>query len=237
MNRHPHSIQRAAGRDFRRRPAPGRSLGLYLPVRRGPGRAGSGARGAAARRPRRRVRAQRLRAHRPRQHGHRDRQAPRDGPGHLHRPRHARRRGARRRVGAGARRGRAGRRQPLQQPRSGARCRAPAARRRWPIPGSSCARPAPPPARCWSPRPPSSGTCRPPTITVRSGVVIAAAARKATFGELAAAAAKQPVPADDQAQGPEGLRLHRQARAAQGLDGEDRRHGAATPPTSSCPAC
>ena len=37
--------------------------------------------------------------------------------------------------------------------------------------------------------------------------------RKATFGELAADAAKQPVPADVAAQGPQGLRLHRQARA------------------------
>ena len=34
-----------------------------------------------------RVRAQRLRAHRQRQHRHRHRQAPRDGPGRLHRPR------------------------------------------------------------------------------------------------------------------------------------------------------
>ena len=46
----------------------------------------------------------------------------------------------------------------------------------------------------------------------KEGVVTHASGKQATFGELADAAARQPVPADGQAQGSEGLRLHRQAR-------------------------
>ena len=60
-------------------------------------------------------------------------------------------------------------------------------------------------------RRPSSGRCRADAIAVKNGVVSHASGKKATFGELADAAAKQPVPADVEAQGPEGLRLHRQA--------------------------
>ena len=44
-----------------------------------------------------------------------------------------------------------------------------------------------------------------------------------------------PVPADGQAQGPEGLRAHRQAVAAQGLAGQVQRHRAVHAATSSCP--
>ena len=55
--------------------------------------------------------AERLPAHRAGQQRHGDRQASRNGPGHLHRPCHHRRRRARRRLGANPRRIRAGRRQ------------------------------------------------------------------------------------------------------------------------------
>ncbi len=53
---------------------------------------------------RRAIRAQRLPAHRRRQQRDGDRQAPRNGPGRLHRHRHHRRRRTRRRLGPGARR-------------------------------------------------------------------------------------------------------------------------------------
>ena len=64
------------------------------------------------------------------------------------------------------------------------------------------------------------------SIQVKNGVVFHASGKKATFGELADAAAKQPVPDDGEAQGPEGLRLHRQARAAHRLEGQVERHRA-----------
>ena len=126
------------------------------------GRRGA-ARCAARRQP---VRAQRLPAHRRRQQRDGDCQACRDGPGRLHRHRHDRRRGARRRLGAGARRKRAGRRQALRQSRCSARSRAPAAARPWPIRGCSCARPAPRRARCCSPPRRQNGTCRRARLTV-----------------------------------------------------------------------
>ena len=89
--------------------------------RRADGRvlAAAQARGATRRQPKAQlVRAgtERVRAHRRGQHRDRARQAPRDGAGRLHRPRHARRRGARRRLEADSRRRRAGRCQALQQP-------------------------------------------------------------------------------------------------------------------------
>ena len=149
-----------------------------------------------------------------------DREAPRDGPGRLHRPADARRRGARRRVVAGARRkarpptrratttcSGARRRAPAARPRSrnsfeqyrkaGAAARAmlvAAAAQQWKVPADSM-----------------HGEARRRRARQRDA--------KATFGELADAAAKQPVPADGEAQGPEGLRLHRQARAAHRLAG------------------
>ena len=121
----------------------------------------------------RHVRAERVPAHRPRQHRHRRRQAPRDGPGHLHRvcrrssPKSSTRRG--RRCASKAR-------PPTRSATttcSGAARRAPAARRRWPTRSSSTGRPAPPRARCWSRRRRSSGMCPPDSIQVKNGVVIA----------------------------------------------------------------
>ena len=51
-------------------------------------------------------------------------------------------------------------------------------------------------------------------ITVAKGVVVhEASASKATFGELAADAAKLPVPADVKLKDPKDFSLHRQARA------------------------
>ena len=72
---------------------------------------------------------QRLYPHRPRQHGHGALGAHGRRPGHLYRHRHPGRRGARRRLGADAGRGRRGQPQALRQPRPGAApSRAPAAR-------------------------------------------------------------------------------------------------------------
>ena len=140
--------------------------------------------------------AERVRAHRRRQHGHGDMQASGNGPGQLYRPCHARCGRARRRVGSGPRRRRTGRRGSLQQHavgadarhgrvdrdrelvgpaaaggRSRARMLVAAAAQRWNVPASS--------------------------ITVKDGVVLhAASKRKATFGELANAAAALPVAGD-----------------------------------------
>jgi len=86
---------------------------------------------------------------------------------------------------------------------SGDRRRAPAARRRSPIPGSSCARPAPPRARCWSPPPRSSGTSRLASIAVRNGSSAAATARRAS--------ASSPTPRPRCGAG------HRQAEGSEGL--------------------
>ena len=52
-------------------------------------------------------------------------------------------------------------------------------------------------------------------ISVSDGVVAhAGAAKQASFGELAAAAAEQPVPQEGKAQGPERVQDHRQREAA-----------------------
>ena len=197
MNRHARvSKRRDAARCFRKRGAGAhRSASICRRSRAqvsGPGRTV-----AAQRRRRRTLRAERVRAHRRRQHGDGDRQAPRDGAGHVHRPRDAGRRRARRRLGAGARRRRAGRREALQQPLSGDRRRAPAA----------------------APRSRNSYEQLRKAGAAARAMLVAAAARhleraggrdqrrrtassrtraasKATFGELADEAAAMPVPAD-----------------------------------------
>ena len=82
------------------------------------------------------------------------------GQGNTTGPGLARRRGARRRLGAGAHRVRAVRREALQQPRRSDRCRAPAARPPSPIRSCNTAAPARLRARCSSPPPPKHGRCR-----------------------------------------------------------------------------
>ena len=204
-------------------------LGLYLPDRRGPGRRAGDA--PVPPRRRRRLRAERLRAHRQRQHRHRHRQAPGDGPGRLHRPRDHRRRRARRRVGAGQGRGRAGRRRALQQPVLGPG----AGHRRLDgdrqLLGSAAQR--------RRRRPRDAGGRRRQAVERRAdddrreerrGVTAAATGRRRSASSPRPPDAK-PVPDRGQAQGPEGLRVHRQARAAQGHEGQEQRQRACSPPT------
>ena len=169
-------------------------------------RADSGPARPARRRPRRHARAERVRAHRRRQHRDRDRQAPRDGPGHAtpasprSSPKSSTPTG--RRCASKARR-------PTRSATttcSGARRRAPAAAPRSPTRASSCARPARPRARCWSRRPRSAGTCRRARSPSTNGVVTHASGAQ---GDVRRAGRERggelPVPADVEAQGPEGL--------------------------------
>ena len=74
-------------------------------------------------------------------------------------------------------------------------------------------------------------------IQVKNGVVSHASGKKATFGELADAASKQAGAAESEAQGCQGLRLHRKARAANRRQGEVERYRAVSRRTSSCPGC
>ena len=161
-----------------------------------------------------------------RQHRHRRRQAPRDGPGRVHRacprwsPRSSMPRG--RRCASRAR---------PPTPRAtttscGVQRRAPAARRRSRIRSSSTGRPAPPRARCSSPPPREQWKVPADSVQVKNGVVFHASGKKATFGELADAAGEATGARDRQAQGREGLRVHRQARAAHRLEGQVERHRA-----------
>ncbi len=170
------------------------------------------------------LRAERVPAHRQGQHRHGDRQAPRDGPGRVHRPADARRRGARRRVVAGARGRRARRCRGLQQPAVGTgaghgrvhrdrefvraispgrRCRARDAgrRRRRAMEGARKLRP---------------GEERRADVRHAQGHV-----RRARRRRREAAGAHV-----GHAQGPEGLRLHRQGRAPHRLAREVQRHRA-----------
>ena len=164
----------------------GLTLGIYLSdalaqdVRAGPDR---------RQRRRGRLRAERVPAHRQGQHGHRDREAPGNGPGRLHRPADVDRRGARRRVVAGARGRRARRCQALQQPRCGDRRRAPAGRPRSPTRSSSIGK-AGAAARAMLVAAAAEAWKVPAdSVQVNAGVVSHASGRKATFGELADAAA------------------------------------------------
>ena len=65
---------------------------------------------------------------------------------------------------------------------------------RSPTRSRSTAKSAPAPARCWSARPPSSGRSTRPALRTASGVVFGPGGQKASYGELADAAMKQPVP-------------------------------------------
>ena len=220
--RHPgrHRPPRIPEGDRRRRRRP--DAGLLVRRRRRAGvRPGQDGRHGR----RRRLRAQCVRHDRHGQHGHRLREAPRDGPGHLHRAAHARRRGARLRVVAGPRDRRAGRRVALREsllghraghrrldgdrqlvravPAGGSRRARDAGRRR----GEAVERPRrldPGEERRRVPRERQEGDVR--RARERSGAGAGAGER--------------------QAQGSEGLRLHRQARAAHGLEGEVERHRA-----------
>ena len=72
----------------------------------------------------------------------------------------------------------------------------------------STATPARPRARCWSRRPPSSGTCRPSEITVAKGVLTHAVGKRATLRRARRGrGAAQPCPADAAAQGPGAFKL------------------------------
>ena len=116
------------------------------------------------------LRTQRVRADRHRQHRHRPHQAHRVRPGPVHRPRHAGRRGARRRLVADARRACAVP-TPSSTRTSRSACRAPAARPRSPTPTSRCARPARPRAPCWSRPRPQTWSVPAGEITVERGVL------------------------------------------------------------------
>src|SRR6185503_8467269 len=137
-----------------------------------------------------RLRRQRLRAHRQRQHGDGDRQAPGDGPGNVHRPADAGRRGARRRLVEGAPADAAKYNDLLWGPAQGT--------------GGSTAL-----ANSWEQMRKAGAAARamlvaaaaqkwkvdPSAIRVAKGV-LSWKKNKATFGQLAAEAGKQKVPAD-----------------------------------------
>ena len=128
---------------------------------------------------------QRLRAHRARRHRHRHLQAHRIRAGPLHGHRHDARRRARRRLGADPRRVGAGRSPRSTATSPSARCRAPAARPPWRIPGISFARPAPRRARdAGRGRRRGMGRRCPRAITIENGVVGQPAGKPARFGEL-----------------------------------------------------
>ena len=75
-------------------------------------------------------------------------------------------------------------------------------------------------------------------LSVDKGVVShAASGRRATFGELAAAAAALPVPAEVPLKEPKDFKLIGKAAAARRLEGQGRRVGACSPWTSRCPTC
>ena len=100
----------------------------------------------------------------------------------------------------------AGGRSPLT-PISPSASRAPAAAPRWPTPGRRCARPAPRPAPCWSPRRPIAGACRQlrstsKTASSTTGQRTVGELRRAGRGRSGADSARK---AD--AQGSEGLPL------------------------------
>ena len=86
-------------------------------------------------------------------------QAHRVGPGTVHRPRHARRRGARRRLEPDARRAFARRRQDLREPRLRRAGHRRLDRDRQFL-RAAAHRPAPRRAPCWSPPRPRNGACR-----------------------------------------------------------------------------
>ena len=85
-----------------------------------------------------------------------------------------------------------------------------------PTPSPSTAKSAPAPARCWWPPPPSSGRWRRTSAAPQRRGLSARPASKATYGALADAAMKQPVPEQVTLKDAEAVPLHRQADAAPG---------------------
>ena len=154
-----------------------------------------------------RIRAERLLAHRARQQRHGDRQASRNGPGQLHRPCHRGRRRARCRLGPDPGRIRAGGRKRYANLWFGT------------IQGTGGSSAM---ANSWMQLRKAGATARamliaaaaaewhvaPASLVVERGVVSHPPShRTATFGELAAKASDQPVPADAPLKDPKDFRL------------------------------
>ena len=140
-------------------------------------------------------RAQRLAAHRHRQQHHVLLRPLRDGPGRVHRAAHAHRRRARRRPRPHQGGVRAAGRRVHQQPASARR--SPAAAPACATPGKNCARPAPPRARCSSTAAAQEwGVDAAQLQGRRRRDRLAADSRSCTFGDVAEAASKLPVPKD-----------------------------------------
>ena len=161
------------------------------------------------------LRAQRLRPHRARRHGDGPLQAHRVGPGALSR--------ASPTIVAEELDADWSQMRAVHAPAdasstrtSPSACRAPAARPPSPTPTSRCARPAPRRAPCWSPPRPRNGACRQARSPCEQGRIRhAASSRESGFGALAEQGrARCQLPADVDAQGPEGLRADRHRRAA-----------------------
>ena len=222
-----HRFRGRPGRSHRRR-----SLPAQLPA----GRSGRRRRPAAEPEPavrqrrgrsgrRRRLRAERLHPHRQRRADRPDHALCRDGPGHLHLDPDADRRGARGRPGPGAARACPAQRQALRQSAAAA-FRRPAARPRSAAPGSRCARPARPREPCSSRRRRSAGTSiRRPAARKAARCSTRRAGRRLDYGELAADAARMPVPENVALKRAGGLQAHRHAGQAARHAGEGQRHG------------
>ena len=132
--------------------------------------------------------------------------------------------------------------QVVQAPGDEAALRQPGHRRLALAPGTSCSRcanAAPRRGRCWKPRRRSAGASPPTRSTAQQppGACTRRRGRKLGYGELAAEAAKLPVPAEGhaEAEGLRGIPLYRQGRAA------DRRrlrhHAPGAPSTARTPPC
>ncbi len=106
--------------------------------------------------------------------------------------------------------------EPGAQPRVG-QFLAPAAAAAYASRTTTCARAAPPPARCWCrPRPTSWKVPAAECTAANSVITHTPSGRKTTYGKVALAAAKVAPPADRHAQGPERLEARRQAPGAAG---------------------
>ena len=201
------------------------TLGVVLAPKRVRASRGPGPRGRRSRR-QSGARAQRVRAHRRRQHRHRHREAHRDGPGHVHRTADAGGGGARRRLVADPRRGRARRRQALQQPvlGPGAGHRRQHRDRQLVRAAAQGRRGRARHARCGGGAAVERAAGQHHGVErrrVAQGLGAQGDLRRARGVRVEAAGA-----AGCEAQGREGLRLHRQARAAHRQPRQDHRHRA-----------
>jgi len=82
-----------------------------------------------------------------------------------------------------------------------------------------------------------NGTLRPESISVKAGMIMHASGKKATFGELADAAARVAVPQNVKPKDAKELRVHRQIVRASRQQGESDREPQRSRKTSSCPTC